>query len=176
MPEEESQVPQIRTSPMQNPMSALGSTVYLMTKPDNSLFELELSLRGLRQNDDGTLLSFDKPKMNEEGISNVIGLLCRCIINQNTVMSNISENLVRANCLVIAGELRKHLMLNRARYDINMGDETIIFFSVMSYIHMTMRRPIDEGERRWTKGSVQEIRSSVDTGQQKRGLGKLFGW
>lgn len=170
--------PQVRTSPYQSPMYNFGSSILLLTDPSNNLHELELTLRGLKEDENGNLRQITEPMMNEKGINSVLGIVARCLIARNTVMSNLDKSEVRAITLLIAEALSKDLMINRINYGIGSTDsKSLIFHTIIANIYITLKRPQDEGEKRFLRGSVQEIKTTVDSSQQKKGIfGRMFGW
>ena len=171
---------QIRTSPYQSPMYNFGSSILLLTDPSDNLYKLELTLRGLKEDENGNLITVQgvKPMMNERGINSIMGIVARCLIARNTVMSNLKESEVKAITLLIAEALSKDLMINRINYDIETTDnKSLIYFTIIANLYLTLKRPQDEGEKRFLRGSVQEIKTTVDTSQQKKGIfGRVFGW
>ena len=159
-------------------MYNFGSSILLLTDPSNNLHKLELTLRGLKEDENGNLLQVTEPKMNDKGINSILGIVADCIITRNTVMSNLDKGEVRNITTLIAEALSKDLMINRINYGITSTDsKSLIYHTIIANIYITLKRPQDEGEKRFLRGSVQEIKTTVDTSQQKKGIfGRVFGW
>lgn len=175
--EEMQEPPQIRSAPYQSPMYNYGSSIVIMTDPGSELYQLELTLRGLREKGDGTFEKIGKPKMNDEGINSVISLVSRCLMTRNTVFSNLKEEDVRNTLYYVADGLAKDLMLNRAYYGIkNNSEKSLLYQSIITYIYITLKRSQDEGEKRFWKGSVQEIKTSTNNEGQRKGFFARLGW
>ena len=169
--------PQIRTTPYANPMSNYGSSILMLTSPKNSLYELELTYRGLRENKDGDFIKVGKPLMNEEGVNSVLGI-AQSIINQVTILGNLNKTDIPSLMELLSDTLARDLMINKLRYEIT--DSTArdkIYFSTLSSAYITMKRAFEEGDRRFWKGSQQEIRTVVDNPNSKKGgLFSFMGW
>lgn len=170
--------PQVNSSPYQAPMHNLGGAIIMLTNPENDLYKLELTLRGSTENSDGEIQSVGDPLLNEEGIKRVIGQV-QTIVNQITILSYLEDEEISHLLLFLADTLAKDLMLNKKRYDIkNPSARDIIFFSSISTSYVCMCRAKKGGERKFWKGSVQEIHSKVEAGGgSKKGLfDKAMNW
>ena len=67
--------------------------------------------------------------------------------------------------------LAKDLMVNRYEYEIDSPSaRDRIFFTALTTAFITMKRAFEEGDRRFWKGSVQEVKTTVDSPQRKKGL------
>jgi hypothetical protein len=70
------------------------------------------------------------------------------------------------------------MMINRLNYGIaTLDTKSLIYHTIITNIYLTLKRPQDEGEKRFLRGSVQEIKTTVDNSSQKKGIfGRMFGW
>jgi len=73
--------------------------------------------------------------------------------------------------------LAKDLMMNRKRYDIKTpAARDKIYFTALAESFICMKRAYEEGEKRFWKGSQQEITTRIEGQQQRSPLKKLMGW
>lgn len=160
-------IPQVRTTPYNAPMHQYGSSIILMTNPENELYKMELTFRSMKLDGEGNPVSSGEPLMNDYGVSSVIGTV-QALVNQVTVMSNLEKNDVPMLMDFIGDTLAKDLMCNRRAYDINsQSARDKIFFTALSTAFVTLKRAYEEGDRRFWKGSQQEITTRVDSIQPK---------
>ncbi len=164
-------------SPYSSPIHAFGSSIVTLTNPENSLYQMELSLRSMVLDDDGVPQSVGDPLLNLVGINSVIGLV-RSIVSQVAIMSNFSKDDVPVLLHFLADTLARDLMVSRKVYGIvspTVRDK--VFFTVLTSAFVVLKRGLDEGDRRFWKGSQQEIVSRVETqGSGGKGwFGKALG-
>lgn len=170
--------PQIRSTPYQSPMYNYGASIITLTNPESEVYKLELTLRNMVVDDKGNTRQIGEPLMNDEGISSVLGIT-QTILNQVTIMSNLSKTEIPALMLFLNDSLCMDLMQNRKAYNIKKsGTRSKIFFTVMSYCFIAQKRAFEEGDRRFWKGSQQDIRTEVvQSGDSKKSFAKaLMGW
>lgn len=171
MSEQEQQ--QIKTSPYASPMYNHGSSIILLTNPDNELRELELDFRGLNIDDQGNIKQVTDPLMNEKGIKEVLKC-ARSIISQVTVFSNLTNTQIMALQDYLGDTLARSLIYSK-KYGIkNKEARDTIYFSVLAKSFICMNRATEEGERRFWKGSTQEIITKSEMPQT--GLTSFLGW
>ena len=174
---QEEQPQAIRTSPYNSPMHNFAGSIILLTNPDNELYKLELTFRNIVLDKKGNPSPVGKPLMNDEGVRSVIGQV-QALVSQVTVMSNLNERTRDALRDFMADCIAKDLMLNRVRYAItNESARDRIFMESVSMAVITMNRAADEGERKFWKGSQQEIITHGNSPAGKGGLlTKALGW
>lgn len=174
----EQPIPQIKTSPYASPMHQFSGSLLLLTNPDNELYKLELTLRNCVLDKEGNPRQAGIPLLNDEGVTSVIGQT-QAVVSQVTVMSNLEQSEVVMLVDFLGDTLARDLMVNRVRYAIeNAAARDKIYFLVLSSSFITMKRAADEGERRFWKGSQQEITTRVEgmNPKKKGGLGAFLGW
>lgn len=169
-------MPEVRTSPYQSPMHAFAGSIILLTNPENELYKLELTLRGLVESQ-GRLVARGDALLNDEGVRSVLGQ-AQAIVNRVTVMSNLEDRDIERLMDFMADTLAKDLMMNRVFFGVqNASARDRIFFEVLTTSFICMKRAAGEGERRFWKGSQQEITTRMDGIQKKQGiLSKALGW
>lgn len=159
----------------QTPMEQMGQNITKLTNPHQIIESIELNLRGLKKWK-GELIKFRQiPYMNEEGINDVMGLV-HAHISQNTVMSNLSDREIKGIMRLLVYTLGKMLMLNRKKYSIaKTEDRTTIMDIILIPCFVCLKRPFEQGERRFLKGAVYEQYLSMpDYDKSKTGLGKIL--
>jgi hypothetical protein len=174
------QLPQseIKASPYQAPMHNFGSSIVYLTNPSGHLKNLELTYRGVYENQDGEIIQVGEPLMNDKGINSVTGII-RTIVNQNTIFGNLERNEVFPIIDYLADTLAKDLMLNRCEYKIKSNsDRSKIYFSALTMAFITLTRSREGDDKRFWKGSVQEFKTTTEvTGQKRKGIfSSLFPW
>jgi hypothetical protein len=177
----EQQIPQVKSTPYANPMNNFAGSIMFLTSPDNELYKLELTLRNMVQDKDGNPKKAGEPLLNLEGVTGVLGMV-QSVVSQIAIMSNVEERMICAliaNDGGLADDIARDLMVNRIAYEINneSARDRIIGIACR-FAYLSMCRSKEEGERRFWKGSQQEITTRVDGLQGKKGgvLGKLLGW
>lgn len=176
--EEEIQAPQIRSTPYQSPMHNFGGSIILMTNPEQELFKLELTLRSQILDKEGNPLPMGTPLMNNSGICAMIGEL-QTIVNQVTVMSSLDKREIPMLMDFLSDTVAKDLMINSNRYGLHPSDRDKVYFSVLTAAFICMKRATSEGlnDKKFWRGSVQEISTNVNASQKRPGiLSRIAGW
>lgn len=173
---EEEQQPTIKSTPYASPMTALGGSIILLTNPENDLHNIELMFRGLEHTEAGELVRVGEELMNSTGVSKVIGM-AKSTISQTTNLSNLRDKDIEKAMDFLGDTLAKFLMHGRKKYDIKLPtSRDVIYYTILNKAYICMKRALDEGERRFWKGSQQEITTRVE-GQKRSGLMEnLIGW
>jgi hypothetical protein len=168
--------PQVRSSPYQSPIHTYAGSILLLTNPENELYKLELTLRGLVEIK-GQVKLVGMQLLNDEGVRSVLGQ-AQALVNRVTVMSNLEDREISALMDFLADTLAKDLMLNRVSYDVrNSSTRDRVFYEVLATTFVCLRRAHGEGERKFWKGSTQEITTNMGGAQKKSGfLSKALGW
>jgi len=174
---EEQQPPQVRSTPYASPMHNYGSSIIVMTNPDDELYKMELTFRSMTLDGKGNPITLGQPLLNDLGINSVIGVV-QSIVNRCTVMSNLNKHEIPMVMDFLGDTLAKDLMMNRIKYEIETTTaRDKIFFTALSTGFMTMKRAYEEGEKRFWKGSQQEITTRIENQTQKKGmLTSALGW
>lgn len=155
-----------RQVPFQNPFDKYAGMIVEMTDTEDTLYRIELALSGKKLDSNGNPVTIGRAKMNTEGINTIMGIL-RSTVNKETIMSNLSKNGdMQALMELLADTIAKNLMMNKVKYQIESNsDRDIIFWHIMNTVYITMKRADEEGERRFWKGSQQEISTRVVNNQ-----------
>lgn len=153
-----------------------SSSIIVLTNPEDELYQMELTLRSMVPDGKGNPLQVGRPLLNEKGIVSVLGL-CRSIVNKNSIFSNFNEKEVNLLIMNLIDTICKDLMINRINYDIADGSRDTIVNIVLNNVYPCLKRGYQEGDKRFWKGTVQEIHSKTETGGNKGGaISRFFGW
>jgi hypothetical protein len=161
--EQQYEVQAVRPQPFANPQQNYGSSIVTLTNPENDLYKTELSLRNMMLDKEGNPKPVGEPLMNEIGISSVMGQV-QALISQTTIMSNFDK---RDEIIILtdflADTLAKDLMINRETYGIKTyAARSKIYFICISSSYICMKRAFMEGEKRFWKGTEQNIRQIIE--------------
>jgi hypothetical protein len=158
------------------PSQVYSSNMVLLTNPNSELWKLELTYRGCIEKQDGTIEAIGHPLMNERGISSVLGL-AQSIVNRITIMGNVKDAEIKALIDLFADVLSRDLMMNRINYNIGIYKGNYdctardkVFIEAVNLVFFTMKRSLDQGDRIFWSKTTQEIKSTVQSNTQKKGL------
>ena len=180
--EEEQQQPElfsgVQEGDMSSPREMYGSAMLKLTNPENEISKMELTFKNAKLDGEGNVIESDTPLMNELGINSIIGIV-QTVMNQVTIMSNISKADIENIMMFLSDTLARDLMVNRVDYGIeSKAARDKIFFTALTTTYITLKRGYEEGDKRFWKGSVQEYRTTVDNvGSRSKGiLSKINPW
>jgi len=163
--EQQQQIPYNLTAPSNN----YGGSIIYLTNPENELRKLELTLRNAVENEKGEVVIKGEALLNEDGIRSVMGIM-QSIVNQVTIMSSLQDWEVVSLTDFLADTLARDLMVNRNTYEItNASARDKIYFCALSTARITLNRGRNESDKKFWKGSTQEITTRIDS-EQKRGF------
>lgn len=160
------QVPDVRSVQYNTPMHNFQSAITTLTSPEDELYMMELELRSMSVDKDGNVSQIGEPLLNEKGIRSII-LQVRATMSRVAILSNLNDKMVSILTLYMAESLVKDLMMNNTVYEIkNVSARTKIFRTVNTNVYIALKRAQDEGERKFWKGSQQEITTRIDGGNK----------
>jgi hypothetical protein len=160
----------VRVTPFMSPLNNYAGTIVVMTNPSDELYKLELVLKGLIDDGRGGVRSVGEPLLNEFGVNSVLGLV-RSVVNRNTIMSNLDKGEVSVMMDFLGDTISRDLMMNRITYGITSpAARDKIFFNCMSLSFGVLKRGFEEGDKRFWKGSQQDITMRNEGMQPKKGL------
>lgn len=166
-----------QSTPYASPMHNYGSSIIMMTNPDDELYKMELTFRCQILDSNGQIKQLGNPLMNELGINSIIGIV-QSLVNRITVMSNLNKYDIPMMIDFLGDTIAKDLMMNKNKYEIStITARDKIFFTTLSTAFVTMKRAYEQGEKIFWKGSQQEITTRIESNQQKKGmLSSMLGW
>jgi len=146
-----------------------GSIVY-MTDPQKEIKKLKLSLMNAYIDDKGDIIHYGDPLLNNDGIAKIIGFV-NSIVNTSSNMTNLDEDKIEKIMMFNSNIIIENLMVNRITWGIKGHDaRDLILAKVTNLMNITLNRSLDEGERRFWKGTQQEIHTKIENTNQKTGL------
>ena len=163
-----------------SPLQALGSSIITLTNPDDELYHLELTYRNVTIDNRGNTKPLGPPLMNNDGIGRMIGLT-RSFVNKIHIMGTIDKIEKSGLLLNQAQTIQGELMINWKIYGIDKRNRnstrSTISTAAMNICIVTANRALNEGDRRFWKGSTHEITTRMDQGSTKKGLmSRVMGW
>ena len=156
----------------QSPMYQYGSSIMFLTNPENELYKLELTLRGMKPDKEGEPTPVGDPLLSDSGVSAIVGLT-QTIVNQVTIMSSLSKQDIATIMDFLGDTLAKDLMVNRIPYEINStSSRDKIYFSTLSSAFICMKRAQEDviNDKKFWRGSVQEIHNKMESNQKSSGI------
>ena len=165
------QIPMPPSMPYLSPRDQYGSSIETLTNPENEIERLKLSLMGFEIDKDGNMVKSGEPLMNKRGINSVIKTT-QSVVNQVTILSNLDKDEIKKLMEFLSYTLAKDLMVNRVNYGIqSFSERSNIYSNVLTTSFITMKRAETEGlsDKKFWRGSVQELHSTVSSNQQKKG-------
>jgi hypothetical protein len=155
-----------------NVMQAMGSNILRLTDTSELFDDVALYLRGLIRLEDGRLSKIGEPRMSEEGIGEVLGLL-HGIATRNTHLSNYEMSEVRSMCNALIYELSRIFMLYGRKWGLEVNKRSITGYMITQIFFTSLKRGFKEGDKKFLKGSQQEIKTTVES-NTRGGLSKYF--
>ena len=154
-----------------NPINTYQGAITELTNPAKDLIELELSLKGKYIDENGNEQIMGDPLCNEKGVASVLRM-CKATVSQVSFMSNYEEEDVPKLVIYLAKTLIRDLMFNKIKYDIksDVARHQITYIACVSSF-AACKRALENGERRFWKGSQQETTIRTEAGMNKGGKG-----
>lgn len=158
-----------------NPMYNFAGSIVEMTDTEELLYRLECNLKGMIINNKGEEIKVGKALLNDEGIKDIIGIV-RSAGSQSSVMTEFEGNEIKVIMEYLNDTLAKTLMVNRINYGIyNPSARDVIVFMANACTFAIIKRGFEGGERRFWKGSQQELTIKGNEPNKKSGIfGSLF--
>jgi len=159
---------------VQTPIMTLGGNILIMTDPSSELHRLELTLRNMTVDQSGKYVPIGgkewKPLLNEEGIRSCLGNV-EPIVTRNTIMGHISDEEIGNIMMGLSDTIIIDLMVNAKQYQIvNIATRTKILHACETLAFLTLKRAESGGERRFLKGTQQEVTYRTEQNIQKKGI------
>jgi len=162
--------------PYMNPEQGnISGSIVQMTNPENEICGLELAFKGLMEDRNGKITKTGDALMNDSGVNSVVSQI-KSAVNQITIMSNIAERDVSMIMHLFSDTLIKDLMINKIKYEIkDSGDRSKILTMSQTVVYFCVNRAKLGDDKRFWKGSQQDIRTTIVNSGQKGGgvLAKL---
>jgi len=152
---------QAYASPYQVPQNMKDSTMIFMTNPEEELKKIELTLRGLYENDEGEIKRYGKELVNEHGIQAILGLI-RSVVSQINIMGQEEGRDVNLIMLDYVDTLIKFLMTQRKEIGLSRANRDLVFILAKYPAYFSLRRSLNGGERQFWGKIQQEVKHVVE--------------
>lgn len=177
MEEQDYQQQQMYNQPqgyMASPVNLYGGAIEKLTDPEDEMYKMELTLRGYKLSHSGQAIPMGEPLISDEGISSMIGII-QGLVQRSGIIGFVEKNDRNVLLMEMSDTIIKDLMVNRLKYKItNPSARDRILNIATSNAFVTLNRSLDGGDRRFWKGSQQDIRTEVvNAGANKSFLSKL---
>jgi hypothetical protein len=152
-----------------NPLYNFAGSIVELTDTEELLLRFEMNLRGEMINNRGEPVKVGESLLNERGVNKIIGIV-RSIGSQSSVLSDFERDEVKVLMEYLNDTLAKDLMVNRVNYDIvspSARDDIVFMSNACAFA--ILKRGFEGGERRFWKGSQQELTIKGDSQQKKSG-------
>lgn len=137
-------MPQLHEQAQQN-----QAVLVAQTDPKRVVKEIVLRLKGLEEKPDGSLIQVSQPKMNKEGIDNVIFML-DSHINDNIRLSHLTNDEIGHIMDSLQEDLVDDLTLNWRHYGIKRKtDLDSINNSILINVFNILKRAEGQNEKNW---------------------------
>lgn len=159
-----------------SPVNQNSQTILQMTDPQAMIEEFRLGMKGIEIDYEGNEKKISEPLLNDIGIRAMIAH-AKSLVNQDTIMSHFNEKQVKALINFNGQALIRDMLLNAPRYELKIYNKDKIHTMFMNLAYATAFRSNEGGERRFWKGSQQEITQRIEgINNQKKGFfSKLLG-
>lgn len=163
--------------PYTAPISHMQGNMIQMTNPEDEIVQMELTLKGIYVDANGQKKELYDPLLNERGVGSVIGHV-RSAVNRVSIMSNYTDQDVERIMVDLFGDaLIKDLMMNREEYQIkdpSARDRILAMGNLI--VFSAIKRALEEGDRRFWKGTQQEITTRIEGMPNGKKKGGMFGF
>lgn len=158
------------------PQDRYGSAITTLTDPQEDLIKFELFLRAQRYDLEGTLVKTGQALLNDKGINSIMASIESLVHHMNT-LSNFSTQSVEFLIVGLADTITKDLMLNRLTYKIDRKNRDVVVDNAIRFAYGFTMRAFEEGDRKFWKGSVSEIKTTQEIAKAKGGsIMNPFSW
>jgi hypothetical protein len=173
-PQQPQMIPVPQAMPYMAPRDQYNSSIETLTNPDGQIDQMTLNFKNVEIDKEGNLKKCGEPLANDEGINFAIGQ-CRSTINQITVFSNLTNDNIYNVGSYLSINLLRTLMVSRIPFQMkSFSARSTIASTVLITSFITMKRAETEGlsDKKFWRGSVQELHSNITSNQ----AGKSKGW
>lgn len=154
-----------------SPIDRFGSQISVLTNPNDALYRFELYLRCLKEDEQGNFVKIGgknwKPLMNDTGINDIL-MSMHSILNNMTPLSNIEEWEVGIIIEHLGWDLVDLLAFNRNKFELDEINRRAVFGSALRFCYIFLKRPFEEGDKKFFKGITQEIKSVQEIHQGRK--------
>lgn len=148
-----------------SPLDRYGSQISVLTNPSDAIYQFELNLRCLKENDNGQLIKIGgkkwKPMMNDEGINKLLSCI-RPIVNPMVPLSNIDDHEVGILMRQLGYNFVDAFAIHKEYYGLTTMTRRMVFGETMAFCYLFLKRPYMEGDKKFFGKITQEIKSTQE--------------
>jgi len=156
-----------RTGYMNQNTNEINSLLSELTNPEQQIYEVELSLKGLGQDSEGKQIRVSEPLLNDEGVANMIRLI-RSMVSRVMFVSNLTEEQIGKLTVELGWLISKDLVMNKLKYNVKEKDRSTIVTIILYPSFQSGNAALENGFRRFLKSGI--IETTINT--QGQGMGK----
>lgn len=146
-----------------------SSSILTLTNPEQDLYKFELFLRSLKDLPDGRIIKVGNPLLNDEGINSIMAAI-ESVVHHMNALSNFTEEDIIYMHDTLKDNLITDLMINALSYELNRKNRDVIVGNALRFAYGFMKRAFEEGDRKFWKGTTQEIKHTTEQQRQNSGL------
>jgi hypothetical protein len=155
--------------------SEINSLLAELTNPEQDIYEVELSLKGVEVNSKGEKIQVTEPLMNDKGVANMLRLM-RAMVSRVMFMSNFDDEQVRVLTRELGEEIVKDLVFHKVDYGIKDFTQMTTIRTIVTYkAFESGMAALDNGFRRFLKSGIIETTINTQGNQLKSGKGGGIG-
>jgi hypothetical protein len=148
----------------------INSLLSELTNPEQEIYEVEKSLKGIDIDENGKEIRKTEPLLNNKGVANMIRLM-RSMLNRVMFMSNLEEIDVRNLVMELSYQIQDDLIMHKKDYDIKDVTDMTTIRTIISYKAFEAgMTALDNGFRRFLKQGI--IETTINTQGQGLKTGK----
>ena len=149
-----------------HPMERFGTSILLLTSPNDDLYRFELFLRRLKVDSEGNLVKLSdttRPMLNDMGVNDILSCMSS-VINRSIALSNLEEWEVYLLLEQTSFSIITLLTFNGYLYGVAESDRQAICASARNFTYAFLKRAYHEGDKRFfSKTVVQSFSETKNT-------------
>ena len=171
--DDDSQVPQAGRVIVTSPHVMDPGLIRYQLDNSDIIQSLSMKLRGFRFNPETNEVKYfaEKALINEDGIELLIETLLASMGHKGVLLSNFNVNETYTIARITMNDCAMLLVTNMDRFDIkDSATREVIQSMIRTTIMAILKRPFDQGERRFIKDTTEEKRVITEGANKGRGL------
>jgi hypothetical protein len=151
----------------------INSLLSELTDPEKEIYEVEMSLKGLKINAEGKEERTTDALLNDKGVANMIRLM-RAMLNRVTYVSNLDEEDIRALVIQLSYQIQDDLIMHKKEYNVKDTTDMTTIRTIISYKAFEAgMTAMENGFRRFLKQGIVETTINTQGNQMKTGKGGI---
>lgn len=160
-----------RTNYMNSDPNGLNSLLSELTNPEQDIYEVELSLKGMEIDSKGNKVKVSEPLLNDKGVANMIRLM-RSMVSRVMFMSNLEDDQIRILTQELGESIVSDLVMHKVEYEIKDFESMTTIRTIVTYkAFESGMSALENGFRRFLKSGIIETTISTQGNQMKGGKG-----